>query len=173
MWKGHLRASSAERPLDHREHSGENRLRWFRQFLHHVWVATGIRSRHLCSDDFMLDRSLPLTRITLLAYVACVSAVAFGLLHARKTMIATYGTAAAQANWQQWRDAAGVDVGPVDRDEPQSELPPALVLMKDHFRACLAFALLMTTVLFMTLVFMIRGAFFYEQPAAYQTDAEK
>ena len=99
-------------------------------------------------------------------YVACIAGVVFGMNRARSHLLAVYGTEQARGNWQNWRDAAGADAGPVERDEPASELPPALVLMQDHFRTCLGFSLLLTTVLYLTLLFMIRGAFFYEHRAA-------
>ena len=106
-----------------------------------------------------------LTLVTTTIYLACIALVTIGLFRARDSMVERYGTDFAQTNWQQWRDAAG-ERGPVARDEPKSDLPPAFVLMQDHFNACLAFSLLMTSSLFATLAFLIRGAFFYEQPAA-------
>lgn len=99
-------------------------------------------------------------------YVACVAGVVFGMNCARSHLLAVYGSEQAQGNWQNWRDAASADVGPVERDEPVSDVPPAFVLMRHHFRTCLAFSLLLTTVLFVTLLIMIRGAFFYQRPAA-------
>jgi hypothetical protein len=82
---------------------------------------------------------------------------------ARTHVLSVYGTDQAQQNWQLWRDTARKGEGPVERESPASESPPALMLMQHHFNACLGFSLLLTTVLFMTLLFMLRGAFFYEQ----------
>jgi hypothetical protein len=48
--------------------------------------------------------------------------------------------------------------GPVKRRVPGSLEPPALVLMRDHFAVCLGFALLLSTVLFGTFMFFVRGA---------------
>ena len=98
-------------------------------------------------------------------YVGCMAGVVYGMYGARSHLLAVYGTEQAKGNWQNWRDAASADAGPVERDEPASELPPAFVLMEHHFRTCLGFSLLLTTVLYVTLLFMIRGAFFYERPA--------
>lgn len=88
----------------------------------------------------------------------------------RWAVIETFGDEAALTDWQEWRAAAGQEDGLVARDPPESDLPPAFVLMRDHFAACLGFSLLMATVLFAAMVFMIRGAFFYEEPAAYHWD---
>ena len=103
-------------------------------------------------------------------YVACMAGVVIGMNRARSHLLAVYGTEQARGDWQNWRDAASADASPVARDEPASELPPAFVLMQHHFRTCLGLSLLLTTVLFMTLLFMIRGAFFYQRAA---DDVEK
>lgn len=116
------------------------------------------------------DTAAMLKIATLLAYAACIGLVVFGLFRARQGVVQTYGGTTAEANWQLWRSAAEDSNGLVERDPPKSDLPPAFLLMRDHFNTCLAFSILMTSVLFMTIVFMIRGAFFYEQPAAYQLD---
>ena len=108
---------------------------------------------------------------TFVVYLACVTLVVFGLTRARDSVVETFGTEDARTEWQDWRTAAGEGIGPVERDEPQSDLPPAYVLMRDHFNACLGFSVLMTTVLFAAFVFMIRGAFFYEIPASHPIDA--
>ena len=51
-----------------------------------------------------------------------------------------------------------MSAGPVKRREPKSLEPPALVLMRDHFAVCLGLALLLSTVLFGTFMFFVRGA---------------
>jgi hypothetical protein len=92
----------------------------------------------------------------LLAYLTVMVLVTAGLVYGRRQALATYGTEQAQTEWNAWRtDAQGA--GPVKRREPKSLQPPALVLMRDHFAACLALALLLSTVLFGTFMFLIRG----------------
>ncbi len=104
--------------------------------------------------------------VAFLVYVVAVVGVALAMNQVRSQVLSVYGTDQALENWQKWRDDAGNGDGPVERHAPASELPPALMLMQHHFNVCLGFSLLLTTVLFMTLLFMIRGAFFYEQSDA-------
>jgi len=97
----------------------------------------------------------------LLAYVAAIGLVLGGLFYGRSQALATYSGAAAQTDWDQWRaDATQMaqGAGPVKRRAPQSAEPPALVLMRDHFAACLGLAVLLSSVLFGTFMFFIRGA---------------
>jgi hypothetical protein len=106
-----------------------------------------------------------LTRANLLwliAYLAVMAAVVVGLFVVRGNVVAVYGTGAAQAEWDDWREdakAMAKNDGPVKRREPKSAQPPALVLMRDHFATCLALSVLLTSVLFGTLMILIRGAF--------------
>jgi hypothetical protein len=97
----------------------------------------------------------------LLAYVAVLALVAGGIFYSRAQALATYGTLAAQDEWDQWRSDAKemtTGAGPVKRREPKSLEPPALVLMRDHFTACLGLALVLSSVLFGTFMFFVRGA---------------
>jgi hypothetical protein len=97
----------------------------------------------------------------LLAYLTFIALVSAGLAYGRQQSLATYGTIAAQNEWDTWRSDAkdmSLGAGPVRRREPKSLQPPALVLMRDHFAACLALALLLSTVLFGTFMFFVRGA---------------
>jgi len=97
----------------------------------------------------------------LLAYVTTMALVAGGLAYGRAQLLATYGTAEAKAEWEEWRTQAkklAKGAGPVKRRVPKSVEPPALVLMRDHFAVCLGFALLLSTVLFGTFMFFLRGA---------------
>ena len=97
----------------------------------------------------------------LLAYLAVMALVASGLVYGRGQALATFGTDEAQSEWDTWRADAkemALGAGPVKRREPKSLEPPALVLMRDHFAACLALALVLSTVLFGTFMFFVRGA---------------
>jgi hypothetical protein len=97
----------------------------------------------------------------LLAYLAAMALVIAGLTIGRSQLLKTYGTVEAKAEWDAWRQDAkemAEGAGPVKRREPKSLEPPALVLMRDHFAACLGLALLLSTVLFGTFMFFLRGA---------------
>jgi hypothetical protein len=97
----------------------------------------------------------------LAAYALLVAAVVGGVFYGRQQAIATYGTAEAQTEWDTWRADAtkhAEDSGPVRRRAPKSVQPPALVLMRDHFAVCLGLALVLSTILFGTLMLFIRGS---------------
>jgi hypothetical protein len=100
--------------------------------------------------------------VWLLGYLVLVALVTFGLFYGRQQAFAIYGSEAAQAEWDVWRDDAkklADESGPVKRRIPKSIEPPALVLMRDHFVVCLAGSLLLTSVLFGTFMILVRGAF--------------
>jgi hypothetical protein len=97
----------------------------------------------------------------LLAYFAMLAAVAGGMFYGRAQAVAVYGSGDAQTEWNAWRDDARNMVGsagPVKRREPQSAEPPALVLMRDHFGACLGLSLVLSSVLCGTFMVLVRGA---------------
>ena len=97
----------------------------------------------------------------LLAYLTVMAAISAGLAYGRRQALATYGTPEAKTEWEDWkRDATKMaqGSGPVSRRAPKSLEPPALILMRDHFAACLALALVLSTVLFGTFMFFLRGA---------------
>ena len=94
------------------------------------------------------------------AYLLTMGALVFSLQRYRTQALETYGTAEAKAEWEEWRSAAkqiGED-GPVARREPKSSQPPALVLMRDHFPACLGISLLLSSCLFGWMMVCVRGA---------------
>ncbi len=98
----------------------------------------------------------------LLAYVTTMALVCAGLAYGRANLLAAYGTEQAQSDWKWWRGNVAIEQNlggsPVHRRVPKSNEPPALVLMRDHFVACLGLALLLSSVLFATLAFFVRGA---------------
>jgi hypothetical protein len=97
----------------------------------------------------------------LLAYLTVMAAISAGLAYGRRQALATYGTPQAKIEWEDWKsDATNMaqGSGPVSRRAPQSLEPPALVLMRDYFAACLVLAIVLSTVLFGTFMFFLRGA---------------
>ena len=95
-----------------------------------------------------------------LGYLAMVLAVIAALRSYRAKALATYASAEADQQWQAWREAADElgRTGPVQRAKPESSEPPALVLMRDHFPACLGISLLLSSCLFVCLMLTVRGA---------------
>ena len=94
-------------------------------------------------------------------YAALLAALVISLLWARQRAIRVYGTREAQAGWDQWveeaqRQAEGT--GPVRRRVPASPAPPALVLMEQHFGACLTAALVLSSAVYWSLAWFVLGA---------------
>lgn len=98
--------------------------------------------------------------IWLIAYLLMLGCVVGGVLYGRGEAIRVYGSKTAQSQWDSWKEEAtrqAEGVGPVIRRKPKSAQPPALVLMRDYFAACLGIALLLSSVLFATLMLFVRG----------------
>jgi hypothetical protein len=96
----------------------------------------------------------------ILAYLAMLALVVGGLVYARQQALAVYGSEQAQADWDQWRGDSqkmSEQPSPVRRRPPRSTEPPALVLMRDHFAICLGLAVVLSSVLFGTFMFFLRG----------------
>ena len=105
-------------------------------------------------------RLSPANCIWLAAYVLTMAAVVIGMRSYRTSAMAKYGSSEARADWQTWRTAAD-DIsrsGPVQRRPPKSTEPPPLVLMRDHFAACLGISMLLSSCLFAWFMFSARGA---------------
>lgn len=101
--------------------------------------------------------------LTLAAYVFLIAAVAGGLFAARSAVLEDQDAEASQEAWEDWRREAARQAegqGPVIRRMPTATEAPTVLLLRDHFGACLTLALLISTVLFATLAFMIRGVLF-------------
>ena len=93
-------------------------------------------------------------------YLIVVAALAFGLFEARKSARDTFSTAGAHQAWDAWRkDTQSPDSSklPVRRSVPRSTEPPTLVLLRDHFGVCVAAILTLSTILYWTLAFFVRG----------------
>jgi hypothetical protein len=103
----------------------------------------------------------------LIAYLAMLALVIGGLWYGRSQALAVYGSNEAQTDWDAWRDDAtqmAEQPGPVKRRAPKSAQPPALVLMRDHIVACAALSLVLSSVLFATFMFFVRGAIAPRKP---------
>jgi len=97
----------------------------------------------------------------LAAYVVVLTLVVGGVSYMRSVAFAVYGTPQAQREWDTWReDVKELEKQPypVKRRAPKSAEPPALVLMRDYFGVCLVIAIVLSSVLFGTLMVLVRGA---------------
>lgn len=82
------------------------------------------------------------------------------LWHVRSRVIAELSSAQSRAAWQDWKDYTrrlADRSGPVARRPVQSDEPPALVLLRDHFLAVTAGCLVVLTALVGFLAFVVRG----------------
>ena len=94
--------------------------------------------------------------------IRLVALIMGGVFYGRRQALAIYGSAGAQEEWDAWRADAkkmAEQPGTVKRACRKSAEPPALVLMRDYFAVCLGLAMLLSTVLFGTFMFFVRGAF--------------
>jgi hypothetical protein len=94
-----------------------------------------------------------------LGYFTVVALIVAGLVSARNSAIQSLGGVEARQAWEDWRTAAESQNAdrPVSRSVPRSGEPPALLLLRDHFAACLVGMLAMATPLYWTLVLFVRG----------------
>jgi hypothetical protein len=100
--------------------------------------------------------------LDLVLLIILLAAVTGGLFYARSEAFRVYGDEAAQTEWDAWREDAkelAKGKGPVARRAPKSVSPPALTLMRDYFGICLIISLLLSSVLFLTFLSFLRGAF--------------
>ncbi len=104
--------------------------------------------------------------VWLMLYIVLLAVITFGMFRARATILETFESPQTQEEWDQWREAVSQgqtdQIGPVKRKVPKSSQPPTLVLLRDHFYTCLAGLLVISSVLYGTIVFFLRGVM--EQP---------
>ncbi len=96
----------------------------------------------------------------LAAYLLVMAAVTASLVYARRQVIASLGTAKARAEWQAWKaetEKQARSPGPVKRRQIQSDEPPALVLLRDHFGTIVAMSLTVSSCFFAFLMIVARG----------------
>ena len=96
----------------------------------------------------------------LAAYLATMTALVLAVLEGRKSTLREMGTPEARTQWNAWRAAEpNQDTGgPVRRQPPSSDEPPALVLMRDYFAMVMSGSLLFGSLLFAALMLAVRGA---------------
>jgi hypothetical protein len=104
--------------------------------------------------------------VTLVLWLAALAVMAVGLWSLRESVLRSFATPESQQEWDEWRDAVAsgnANMGSVQRKTPKSDEPPTLVLLRDHFAACLVGLWLITSVLYATLALLVRGVL--SQPA--------
>ena len=97
----------------------------------------------------------------LVAYALLMAAIVGSMFWVRHTVLTKYSTPEAIADWQAWRGDVTkqqTNPGPVKRDIPKSEVPPALVLMRDYFGVSLVGATFFTSLLYWIMAWFVTGA---------------
>ena len=92
-------------------------------------------------------------------WIALLAAVAAAMFYVRYSVLQS-ASVQTQREWEAWRESVKEGQGqdaPVQRRVPKSEEPPAIVLLRDHFTVCLIIALVLSSVLFGTFLFLVRG----------------
>ncbi len=98
--------------------------------------------------------------LMLLTYALLMAAMVTGLLTVRSRVLRQTDPESSRQDWEEWRTEAArqaVGDGPVARRAPAATEAPTVLLMRDHFAACLTLATVISTVLFATLALMLRG----------------
>ena len=93
-------------------------------------------------------------------YATAMLLLTWALLWARSEALEKLDTDRAQLAWQDWRAAANElsnQPGPVRRRAPQSQEPPGLVLLRDHFVTSWLILAVLTSLVLATIVWMVRG----------------
>lgn len=78
----------------------------------------------------------------------------------RQRLLNQYSAEQAAERWQEWKQATesmAVDPGPTVRSPVSTELPPAYILLRDHFAACIGGVMVTSGVFFGVILWMLRG----------------
>lgn len=98
-----------------------------------------------------------------LGYGLVLVLIAVGMARTRSIVQHRYATSEARDEWQIWRSEAARDAtnaGTVQRRIPRSNLPPAMVLFTKYYSVCLTGAVVISSALYWTAVWMVYGALF-------------
>ena len=96
----------------------------------------------------------------LLIYLGMIAIVVFGMFRARSYALAEFASPQAQEQWQAWRTAVQeqkIEHETVQRKVPKSAEPPTLVLLRDHFTVCFIAAVVLSSLMFASILLFARG----------------
>lgn len=106
--------------------------------------------------------------ITAVVYIALIGGLVISFSRAANWAESNYQSEQAFENWEQWRQEAkeqSQGKGPVKRRVPKTEAPPALILVKEHYYSLLTISIVLSTALYATFAFFVRGVFLSGEPA--------
>jgi hypothetical protein len=93
-------------------------------------------------------------------YLLLLAAVVWALIAARNWALTEMATPKSVREWQAWREDVRQQQsqpGPVARSVPKSDMPPALVLMRDYFTVSLIGAIVFSSVLYWVIAWFTCG----------------
>ena len=97
----------------------------------------------------------------LVVYFAIVAVATVGMFWLRGVVVNQQQKPAAVEDWNEWRNDVkehDANLGPVERRIPASAEPPALVLMRDHFVACMVAVVVGTALVTGVTMWFLEGA---------------
>jgi hypothetical protein len=96
----------------------------------------------------------------LAAYLALLAVISTGLVYVRRQMVAELSSPQALADWLAWKAETERQAGSPGlpaRRQVQSDEPPTLILLRDHFGVVVAMSLTAASCLFGFLMLVVRG----------------
>jgi hypothetical protein len=102
-------------------------------------------------------RSAKTNVVWLLVYVVMMIGIMAGTLSLRERVLDTFDNAQERENWQEWREDASEEGGPVQRRALTTDEPQLLLLARDHPGFSMVLAFFFSSALFLCVMFAIRG----------------
>lgn len=98
--------------------------------------------------------------ITVAIYFGLITVIVVAFSRAANWAETNYQSEEAFEDWEEWRAEAkeqSQGKGPVKRRIPKSAAPPALILAKEHYYSFLTITIVLSTALYATFAFFVRG----------------
>lgn len=96
----------------------------------------------------------------IIGYLALLVVIITAMFQLRRSVITQQSTPQAMADWENWREDVRRQQGEqasIRRAVPKSGEPPALVLMRDYFAACIAIVVAFGSVIYGILAWFVNG----------------
>lgn len=93
----------------------------------------------------------------LLLFSLVIGGTVYWMHRTRQRVLVQFASQGQQQAWDEWRESAAKDQGPVTRRVPKSDQPPTLVLMRDFYAMCLSAMLFFELAVLGFLMVVVRG----------------